>query len=99
MPGPRYPRHYTMILIYEQFSVFTCIISRKGSNLTSWLLLIAIISCIATIRSSYIHSKHKIIMKADNCSAKINRHLVLLGIHENFPTKCWIEPICENFPP
>ena len=58
--------------------LLACLLSRKGNDLTSWLLLIAI-----TIWSS----KCKIIMKAGYCGAKINRRLVLLRIRENFSAK------------
>ena len=69
---------YIVILICEQSSVFTCMLIRKGSNLSGWLLLIVIMGSVP-YRVAIIK-----IMKADYCSAKINRYLVLLWIHENF---------------
>ena len=68
-----------VILICEQSSVFTCMSSRKGSILTSWLLLITIIS------SSYTTTYNN--YNTDYRSTKINSCLVLLGIRENFPVK------------
>ena len=79
---------YKLYILCEQSTVLlACYVSRKGSNSTSWLLSIAIISSVpyrvATIQSS----KCKIIKKADYRSANINRHLELLGIREIFSLK------------